>query len=65
VGQARLKDKWSNVTQALFDSFVGFKIQGHFLTLSLASVARLKSAIKSDRHLWSLAQAVRKRLRSR
>jgi CelD/BcsL family acetyltransferase involved in cellulose biosynthesis len=65
VGQARHKDEWSNVVETLFDSFIAFKPQGHLLTPSLAGAARVKSAIKSNRHLWSLAQKVRRRLRSR
>lgn len=62
VGKARHKDEWSTDVQALFDSFIAFKPQGQLLTLVLANAARLKSAIKSNRHLWSLAQKVRKRL---
>ena len=65
VGQARHKDEWCNVVQDLFDSFIAFKPQGLLLTVPLASAARVKRAIKSNRHLWSLAQAVRKRLHSR
>lgn len=65
VGRARHKDEWSNITQPLFDSFIAFKPQGRLLTMYWASAARLKSAIKSNRHLWSLAQKVRRRLGSR
>jgi CelD/BcsL family acetyltransferase involved in cellulose biosynthesis len=65
VGQARHKDEWCNVVYELFDSFVAFRAQGLFLTLPLATAARLKRAIKSNSMLWSLAQQVRKRLLSR
>jgi hypothetical protein len=35
----------------LFDSFIAFKPQGLALTLPLATVSRLKRAIKSDPRL--------------
>lgn len=62
VGQARHKDEWCDVVNELFDSFLAFKPQGLLLTLSLGFAAGLKRTIKSNRHLWSLAQQVRKRL---
>lgn len=62
VGQARHKDEWCDVIEPLFDSFVAFKPQGILLTVSLAGAARVKSAIKSNRYLWSLAQKLRRRL---
>jgi CelD/BcsL family acetyltransferase involved in cellulose biosynthesis len=63
VGQARHKDEWSNTVYTLFDSFIAFKPQGLVLTVPLAGVARLKRAIKSNRHLWAFAQDLRKRLK--
>jgi len=65
VGQARHKDEWCDVVYKLFDSFIAFKTQGLFLTLLLATAARVKRAIKSNRTLWSFAQQMRKRLLSR
>jgi len=65
AGQARHKDEWCNVVYKLFDSFIAFKAQGHFLTLLLATTAQLKRTIKSNRTLWSLAQQTRKHLLSR
>jgi len=62
VGQARHKDEWCDVVNELFDSFIAFKPQGLLLTLSLGFAAGLKRTIKSSRHLWSMAQQVRKRL---
>jgi CelD/BcsL family acetyltransferase involved in cellulose biosynthesis len=65
VGQARHKDEWCNVEQTLFDSFIAFKPQGLLVTLPLAVAAQAKRAIKSNRHLWSLAQSMRRRLLGR
>jgi len=65
VGKARHKDEWCNTEQALFDSFIALKPQGHFVTLPRATAARLKRTVKSNRYLWSLAQNLRKRLRGR
>jgi CelD/BcsL family acetyltransferase involved in cellulose biosynthesis len=60
VGWARHKDEWCDVMQKLFDSFIALKPQGVLLTVPLAAAARLKRAIKSSRHLWPLAQHVRR-----
>lgn len=65
VGQARHKDEWRHTVYPLFDSVIAFKPQGLVLTLPLAVAARLKRAIKSNRHLWAFAQDMRKRLNSR
>lgn len=65
VGQARHKDDWCNTVYELFDSFIAFKPHGLLSSLPLAGAARLKRSIKSNPYLWSLAQAVRKRLFSR
>jgi len=65
VGQARHKDEWSNTVYALFDSFIAFRPQGLLVTLPLAAAAQLKRAIKSNRHVWSFAQDLRRRLNSR
>ena len=60
VGAARHKDDWCDVVQPLFDAFIALKPLGLLLTLPLATMARLKRAIKSNQHLWPLAQRVRK-----
>ena len=60
VGAARHKDDWCDVVQPLFDAFIALKPQGLLVTLPLATMARLKRAIKSSQHLWPLAQRVRK-----
>ena len=65
VGQARHKNEWCNTVYALFDSFIAFKPHGLLVTLPLGVTAQLKRAIKSNRHLWSFAQAMRKRLLAR
>ncbi|MGH6736234.1 MAG: GNAT family N-acetyltransferase [Methyloceanibacter sp.] len=65
VGQAHHKDEWCDVVQDLFDSFIAFKPQGLVGALPLAAAARLKRTIKSNRHLWSFAQQVRKSLLGR
>jgi CelD/BcsL family acetyltransferase involved in cellulose biosynthesis len=52
VGAARHKDQWADQVQPLFDNFIAFKPHAHLLTLPLAASARLKRAIKSNRHLW-------------
>lgn len=65
VGQARHKDEWCNVVQELFDSFIAFKPQGVLVTLPLAASARAKRLIKSNSHLWALAQRIRARLLAR
>jgi CelD/BcsL family acetyltransferase involved in cellulose biosynthesis len=62
VGAARHKDEWADVVQPLFDSFIAFKPRGLALALPRAAYARLKRAIKSNPHLWSLAQKLRMRL---
>ena len=65
AGKARNKDQWCDVVQPLFDSFIAFSPQGYLLTLPLASIARAKGAIKSNRHLWPLAQRLRQLLFAR
>jgi CelD/BcsL family acetyltransferase involved in cellulose biosynthesis len=62
VGAARHKDEWADVVQPLFDSFIAFKPQGLVVTAPRAAYARLKRAIKSNPHLWPLAQKLRMRL---
>lgn len=62
AGEARHKEQWCDVAQPLFDSFIAFKPHGLALTLPLAAVLRLKRAIKSNRHLWPVAQKIRARL---
>lgn len=62
VGAARHKDEWADVVQPLFDSFIVFKPQGIAITVPLAAFSRLKRAIKSNPHLWPLAQKLRMRL---
>jgi CelD/BcsL family acetyltransferase involved in cellulose biosynthesis len=62
VGAARHKDEWADVVQPLFDSFIAFKPHGHAMTLPLAAFSRLKRTIKSNPHLWPLAQKLRMRL---
>ena len=65
VGAARHKDQWADQVQPLFDNFIAFKPHAHLLTLPLAASARLKRAIKSNRHLWPLVQRLRRRLLGR
>jgi CelD/BcsL family acetyltransferase involved in cellulose biosynthesis len=65
VGAARRKDQWADQVQPLFDNFIAFKPHAHLLTLPLAASARLKRAIKSNRHLWPLVQRLRRRLLGR
>ena len=65
VGAARHKDEWCDVVHKLFDSFIAFKPHGWLLTLPLAGKARLKRAIKSSRHVWPLAQRLRRSLLGR
>ena len=65
VGAARHKDEWCDVVQKLFDSFIAFKPHGLLLTLPLAGKARLKRAIKTNRHVWPLAQRLRRSLLGR
>jgi len=62
AGEARHKDQWCDVVQPLFDSFIAFKPHGLTLTLPLAAVLRLTRAIKSNPHLWPVAQKIRARL---
>ncbi len=62
AGEARHKDQWCDVIQPLFDSFIAFKSHGLTLTLPLAAVLRLTRAIKSNPHLWPVAQKIRARL---
>ena len=59
VGKARHKDEWCNIVQDLFDSFIAFSPQGLLVTLPLSVTARLKRAVKSNPHLWSVAQKIR------
>ena len=65
VGKARHKAEWCDTEHALFDSFIPLKPQGLLVTLPRAAASRLKRVIKSNRHLWSFAQATRKRLLGR
>jgi CelD/BcsL family acetyltransferase involved in cellulose biosynthesis len=65
VGAARHKDQWADQVQPLFDNFIAFKPHALLLTLPLAASARLKRAIKSNRHLWPLVQRLRRRLLGR
>jgi len=65
VGAARHKDEWCDVIQKLFDSFIALKPQGLLLTLPLATKARLKRGIKTNRHAWPLAQRLRRNLLGR
>ena len=60
VGGARHKDEWCDVVQPLFDNFIAFKPHGLLLTLPRAGLAQLKRAIKSSRHIWPLAQRIRR-----
>ena len=60
VGGARHKDEWCDVVQPLFDNFIAFKPHGLLLTLPRAGMAQLKRAIKSNRHIWPLAQRIRR-----
>jgi CelD/BcsL family acetyltransferase involved in cellulose biosynthesis len=60
VGQARHKDEWCDVVQPLFDMFVTLRPQGLLLTLPLATITRLKRAIKSSRSLWPLMLRLRR-----
>ena len=62
VGAAAYKDQWCDVIQPLVDSFIALKPQGLFATVPLSGAARVKRAIKSNPHLWQLAQRVRMRL---
>jgi CelD/BcsL family acetyltransferase involved in cellulose biosynthesis len=62
VGAAAYKDQWCDVIQPLFDSFIALKPQALLATVPLSAAARLKRAIKSNPHLWQLAQRVRMRL---
>jgi CelD/BcsL family acetyltransferase involved in cellulose biosynthesis len=62
AGEARHKDQWCDVVQPLFDTFIAFKPHGLTLTLPLAALSRLKRAMKSNPHLWPVAQKVRARL---
>ncbi len=62
AGSGAHKEQWSDAVMPLFDSFIAFKPQGLALTLPLATLSRLKRAIKSDARLWPLAQTWRARL---
>jgi CelD/BcsL family acetyltransferase involved in cellulose biosynthesis len=62
AGEAHHKDQWCDVVQPLFDSFIAFKPHGLTLTLPLAALSRLKRAMKSNPHLWPVAQKLRARL---
>ena len=62
AGSGAHKEQWSDVTEALFDSFIAFKPHALSLTLPLAARSRLKRAIKTNRHVWPVAQKLRARL---
>jgi CelD/BcsL family acetyltransferase involved in cellulose biosynthesis len=62
AGAAAYKDQWCDVVQPLFDSFIALKPHGLLATVPLATGARIKRAIKSNPHLWPLAQKIRARL---
>lgn len=62
AGSGAHKEQWSDVVMPLFDSFIAFRPQGLGLTLPLATLSRLKRAIKSNTRVWSLAQNWRTRL---
>jgi len=59
AGGAAHKEQWTDLVQPLFDSLIAFKPHGLTLTLPLASLLRVKRAIKSNRYLWPLAQKLR------
>jgi CelD/BcsL family acetyltransferase involved in cellulose biosynthesis len=59
AGAGAHKEQWSDLVMPLFDSFIAFKLQGLAVTLPLATVSRLKRALKSDPRLWSWAQCAR------
>lgn len=65
VGASRHKDEWSDVEQALFDSFLAFRPQGYVATLPAAALTRLKGAIKASPRLWPIALRVRQTLFAR
>jgi CelD/BcsL family acetyltransferase involved in cellulose biosynthesis len=65
VGAASYKDKWCDVVEPLFDSFIAFKPQGALLTLALASKARAKRFVKSNPQIYELAKKVRRVLNGR
>ena len=62
AGWGAHKEQWTDLVQPLFDSFIAFKPHGLTLTLPLAARSRLKRAMKSNPHLWPLAQKIRARL---
>lgn len=53
------------MVERLFDTFIAFKPQGFLLTLPFSAASRLKRTIKGNRHLWPLAQRLRKNLFAR
>lgn len=61
-GSAGYKDKWCDVVEPLFDSFIAFKPHGVALTLALASRAGAKRLIKSNPQIWLLAKRMRRTL---
>jgi CelD/BcsL family acetyltransferase involved in cellulose biosynthesis len=62
VGAAQHKEEWCDVIIKLFDSFIAFKPQGQLLTLPIATAARIKRAIKGNRHVWGAVQRLRRTL---
>ena len=62
VGAAHHKEEWCVVIIKLFDSFIAFKPQGQLWTRPLATMARIKRAIKGNRHVWSAVQRLRRTL---
>jgi CelD/BcsL family acetyltransferase involved in cellulose biosynthesis len=62
AGWGAHKEQWTDLVQPLFDNFIAFKPHGLTLALPLAARSRLKRALKSNPHLWPLAQKIRARL---
>ena len=62
AGRGAHKEQWADVVEPLFDSLIAFKPHGLTLTLPLAALLHLKRAIKSNPHLWPVAQKLRARL---
>jgi CelD/BcsL family acetyltransferase involved in cellulose biosynthesis len=62
VGSGAHKEQWADLIEPLFDTFIAFKPHGLTVTLPLAALSRLKRAIKTNRHVWPIAQKLRARL---
>ena len=63
AGAASYKDKWCDVVEPLFNSFIAFKPRGGLLAFALSSKAHAKRLIKSNPRAWDLVKRIRRTVR--